>query len=176
MRARKSLARSTARDLLKEMGLTEPPVDPVEIARNLGVRVVNVAPPDEDVSGFLIREDPDTGEPIIGVNKHHSALRRRFTVAHELGHFLLDHEGNWHVDDMMISFRDSKSSTGEHDQEVEANQFAAALLMPRTWLKSDFPEERFDLGDDRKLKQLAARYRVSTQAMTFRLVNLDLLS
>jgi Zn-dependent peptidase ImmA (M78 family) len=48
--------------------------------------------------------------------------------------------------------------------------------MPRTWLKSDFPEERFDLGDDRKLKQLAARYRVSTQAMTFRLVNLDLLS
>lgn len=176
MRPRYELARSTARDLLEKMEVREPPVDPIEIARLLGIRVVNVDPPEEGVSGFLIREDPDTGEPVIGVNRFHSALRRRFTVAHELGHFLLDHVGDWHVDDMMISYRDDLSSAGEHAPEIEANQFAASLLMPGDWLKKSFRDGPFDLGDDEKLSELASRYRVSTQAMTFRLVNLRLLS
>ena len=176
MTARSSLARNRARKLINEMGLTEPPVDPVEIARELGVRVVNVEPPDEGVSGFFIREDPESGDAIIGVNRHHSRVRRRFTVAHELGHYLLGHVGDWHVDEMVISFRDEQASSGEHEPEIEANQFAAALLMPKKWLKSDFSQNPFDLGDDKKLRALASRYRVSTQSMTFRLVNLELLS
>ena len=176
MKPRYALAHSTARDLLKKMKIDEPPVDPIALARRLGVRVVNVNPPEETVSGFLIREDPDSGEAIIGVNKHHSVVRRRFTVAHELGHFLLGHKDDWHVDDTMISFRDEKSTTAEHEAEIEANQFAASLLMPETWLKQDFGEAPFDLADDDLLNDFAARYRVSSQAMTFRLVNLELLS
>lgn len=176
MRPRYDLARSTARDLLEKTAIERPPVDPVEIARSSGIRVVNVDPPEESVSGFLIREDPESGAPIIGVNRHHSAVRRRFTVAHELGHLLLDHAGDWHLDDVMISYRDEISSAGEHAPEIEANQFAAELLMPEDWLRSDFLGNQFDLGDDEKLRSLASRYRVSTQAMTFRLVNLRLLS
>lgn len=176
MRPRYELARSTARDLLEKAQVKKPPVDPVKIARSLGIRVVKVDPPEGGVSGFLIREDPETRAPIIGVNRYHNAVRRRFTVAHECGHFLLDHPGDWHVDDVMISYRDEISSAGEHTPEIEANQFAAELLMPEDWLRTDFLKKPFDLGDDEKLRELASRYRVSTQAITFRLVNLRLLS
>ena len=172
---RYSLAQETARKLLAHKGPKQPPIDPVELAHQLGVRVVTVNPPD-DVSGFFIREDPDSGQPTIGVNKHHSPVRRRFTVAHELGHHLLRHEGDWHIDDMIISFRDSASSSGEHAKEIEANLFAATLLMPQSWVRRDFLRSPFDLGDDQSLQRLSKRYGVSTQSMTYRLVNLKLVT
>ena len=176
MPPRYNLARTKARDLLREFGVSEPPVDPVSIAKRLGVQVLAVQPPDEDMSGFLVREDPDSGETIIGVNRHHSPVRRRFTVAHELGHFLLGHKGDWHVDNVTLSFRDENSSTGEHEHEIEANQFAAALLMPKDWIEQDVFRGEVDISDDSQLRQLAKRYRVSAQAMTFRVANLNLLS
>lgn len=175
MKPRYTLARKTARDLLSRMGVTGPPVDPVRIAKALGISVVNVDPPEESVSGFLIREDPESRRPIIGINRHHHPLRRRFTVAHELGHYLLDHEGDWHVDNLQMSRRDERASAGEHAPEIEANQFAAALLMPRLWLAKDLEGQPLDLRHEDELIELAQRYRVSTQAMTYRLVNLDLL-
>ncbi len=63
---------------------------------------------------------------------------------------------------------------GEQPSEIEANAFAAELLMPVSFLKRDLEEgdDAVDLSDDDALKSLAAKYRVSVTAMTFRLANL----
>ena len=74
-----------------------------------------------------------------------------------------------------MRFRDSKSSEGTDRYEVEANRFAAELLMPETFLLKDFSERDESKDVDEIVEWLAARYRVSKQAMTIRLTNLRLL-
>jgi Zn-dependent peptidase ImmA (M78 family) len=56
--------------------------------------------------------------------------------------------------------------------EVEANQFAAELLMPLKFLLRDLPEIRIDFESDEKIASLAKRYGVSAQAMAYRIANL----
>ena len=74
------------------------------------------------------------GTPIIGVNALHHPNRQRFTVAHECGHLIL-HKAQItkevHVDkDFPMLMRDSVSAAGVNEMEIEANVFAAELLMP----------------------------------------------
>jgi len=57
---------------------------------------------------------------------------------------------------------------------MEANAFAAALLMPEDWLRADLADRKIDLSDDVAVRNLATRYEVSQQALTFRLMNLNL--
>jgi Zn-dependent peptidase ImmA (M78 family) len=66
-----------------------------------------------------------------------------------------------------------ESSRGEDDEEREANLFAAELLMPAALLKEELRGKNFDLlGNDDFLERLAKKYKVSVQALTFRLANL----
>ena len=82
---------------------------------------------DGNESGFTLREGSRT---IIGVNTRTSRKRQRFTIAHEIGHVVL-HESPLIVDhSVRIDWRDGVSSLGTQKQEIEANAFAAALLMP----------------------------------------------
>jgi Zn-dependent peptidase ImmA (M78 family) len=74
-----------------------------------------------------------------------------------------------------LQFRNAESSTGTQVEEREANQFAAALLMPEEWVCREFEKQPFDLGDDEALSAMCKRFGVSSQAMSFRLVNLGLL-
>jgi Zn-dependent peptidase ImmA (M78 family) len=71
-----------------------------------------------------------------------------------------------------VSFRDDRSGTAEHSEEIEANQFAAELLMPAQWIEAKARTRRFDLNDDEAIRALASEFGVSQQAMTFRLANL----
>ena len=131
---------------------------------------------DDNLSGFLLRAKRD-GRTVIGANKSHPKNRQRFTIAHELGHFLL-HEGELvHLDEEMgsftVDFRNAFSSKGEDINEKEANYFAAELLMPEKFLRQELRGKRLDLFDDgEELQKLARKYKVSTQALTFRLTNL----
>lgn len=131
---------------------------------------------DQDLSGFLVRSKKDD-RAIIGANKSHHPHRQRFTIAHELGHFLL-HEGNTiHLDEgraaYTINMRNSDSSTGEDNEEREANLFAAELLMPAKFLAQDLVGKNLDLlGDGDFFVKLAKKYEVSVQALTFRLAYL----
>lgn len=162
-----------AAELLKELGENRPPVNVWRVARRTGVRIER-ADLGEDSSGVLVRRGRAA---VIGVNYSHHPNRQRFTVAHELGHFVL-HDGAKYVDRSMttLQFRNAQSSTGTEIEEREANQFAAALLMPAEWVRREFKKHPFDLGDDEALTGLCKRFRVSSQAMSFRLVNLGLLS
>ena len=63
------------------------------------------------------------------------------------------------------------------EAEIEANLFAAEVLRPKRWLAADLEdEESLDLADESIIENLARRYEVSVQAMTFRLANLGYIS
>ncbi len=160
-----------ATDLLRKLDLFTVPVDVQAVAERLGASVV-VDDLDDDVSGFLLREKDVT---TIAVNKQHHPNRQRFTIAHECGHLYLHAgkgDGLW-VDKAYapIFFRDASSSSGDQLAEIQANQFAAGLLMPEELLRANVTGQLNDLD----ISRLAMRFRVSEQAMTLRLVSLDLL-
>ena len=156
--------------LLAEAGVDTAPVPVEQVAEHLGINIEFVDF-GEDCSAVLVRNRNST---TIGVNKNH--YRRRFSVAHEIAHFVL-HKGNTYVDkEYRVNFRDLESGSGTKMEEMEANAFAAALLMPATWVKDAFKQQPFDLiEDDNSLKMLAKKFRVSTQAMTYRLINLRII-
>lgn len=158
--------------LLRQTRIRKPPVRIQHITRNLGIKI-RYEPFESDISGVLYRDKNTT---IIGVNSLHHPNRQRFTIAHELGHFLL-HEIDVHVDrGYRVVLRDSASSKATDTKEIEANHFAAELLMPERMLSRDVQEYLKDLEDEAGLQELASLYGVSTQALAFRLAKLGLLS
>jgi Zn-dependent peptidase ImmA (M78 family) len=150
-------------------GLKTPPVDVFAIARGLGAEVRPLSL-EADVSGILYR---DGGRKVIVVNAAHSQERQRFTVGHEIGHLMLHRGDPVHVDEgFRINLRDPRAATAEDVEEIEANAFAANLLMPADWLKADLGGETLDVQDEAEVSRLAMRYGVSPQAMIFRLTSL----
>lgn len=151
--------------LSAEAGISAPvPVERLVRERGIAIRR---GPLDDDVSGLLVRQGPSA---TIGVNDTQSVLRQRFTIAHEFGHFLL-HEGMVeHVDrGYRVNFRNQESSMARDVEEIEANFFAASLLMPTRLLDEAGAVDAVD--DDEKVKDLARRFQVSRHAMSLRLAN-----
>ena len=69
----------------------------------------------------------------ILVNMSHGPRRARFSIAHELGHFLLERHVLSQDDGFRCTsqdMREARDDTRHHKQEAEANHFAAALLAP----------------------------------------------
>lgn len=159
--------------LLQETGQDrEPPVDVGRIAEHLGAQVVEERL-DRDLSGLLYR---DGDQVVIGVNNSHAERRRRFTVAHEIGHMVL-HKGRPLVlDHVRVNFRNATSSTATDLEEIQANAFAAELLMPGAQVMA-YARAALEAGrasDAALVRDLADGFDVSEQAMEYRLVNLGL--
>lgn len=168
------MSQKTERDaaqLLAKFGITDPPVPVDDLARQMGVTVLEEKL-GQGVSGILYRKDD--GPSVIAVNAAHAAVRRRFSIAHEIGHLSL-HAGRSIIVDHLVrgrvNMRDERSSLATSREEIEANSFAAALLMPADWIGADIEGS---LGERavRAVGALAQRYNVSTQAMELRLINL----
>jgi len=161
-----------AKELLRQCDITSAPVPVDLIAKYLGVEV-RFAPLDDELSGMVFIKD---GRPIIGVNALHHPNRQRFTIAHELGHFVLHRElitNSVHVDKQFrVLMRDGSAGTGTQKIEVEANQFAAALLMPDALVRKAISQHTFDIDDDTPLTELAKQFKVSRQTMEYRVRNL----
>ena len=89
------------------------------------------SPFDDELSGMVYIKE---GTPIIGVNSLHHPNRQRFTIAHELGHLELHRPmitSSVHVDkNFPALMRDPRTATGTERIEIDANRFAAELLMP----------------------------------------------
>ena len=114
------------------------------------------------------------GVPIIGINIRHAPNRRRFTLAHELAHVQLHRqelEDGVHVDRGSLR-RDARAAAGVDPIEIEANAFAAGLLMPTAFLASELEGRSVDLEDDEAVAALANRFKVSGAAMRYRLISL----
>jgi len=155
-----------ARRLLTRCRVEKPPVDVENMARGLGIDIQFQDFPDE-VSGALFR-GPD--RVVIAANANHHRNRRRFTVAHELGHHLLHPDSPAYYDrehQIGMYLRAKVSGTQWDSKEVEANRFAAELLMPRRLLLEAIKREG-DVDAD----SLARLFEVSQQAMTYRLAEI----
>lgn len=157
--------------MLSERGIDKPPVDVRKLARHLDLSVQIDSLP-RDISGFLYRKG---AHKVIGVNVRHPLERQRFTIAHEIGHFVLGHaHDEVHVDhNFGFIFRDERSSRGSSKEEIEANAFAAALLMPARFLMNDLSSKAFDVVKSNDIPRLAKRYGVSVQALSIRLGSLS---
>jgi Zn-dependent peptidase ImmA (M78 family) len=149
------------------------PVDIHSIAQehNIAVRTENL---EDSVSGILVIKD---GSAVIGVNESHHPNRQRFTIAHEIGHFLLHNDkSNIFIDASPTFYRDNKSSLGIESQEIEANMFAASLLMPENELRGLINNQHIDPYDDTAIRRLADQFKVSSQAITIRLIRLGIIA
>jgi Zn-dependent peptidase ImmA (M78 family) len=168
-RPRYSLAERKATDLLSRAAVTQPPI-PVEDlirAQNIELRFPDLG---SDVSGVLVRKAEGM---VIGVNRRHAKTRQRFTAAHELGHALLHRGTEVHHDAVFrVNLRSDLSSQGVDAEEVEANHFAASLLMPRSFLEDDPDAFLCEAEDAASVALLAGRYGVSAHAMALRLTAL----
>jgi Zn-dependent peptidase ImmA (M78 family) len=128
---------------------------------------------DDELSGMIYVRD---GVPIIGVNAIHHPNRQRFTIAHECGHLVM-HSAQLsnvvHVDKQFPRLmRDSRSATGTDLMEIQANKFAAALLMPARIFEAEAAGLSIDLDDDAPLEELARKFKVSRQAVELRINSL----
>lgn len=174
MPPRYAMARRRARQLLAEGGVVSPPV-PLERLAEVCSAAIRYEPFEGELSGMVHRR-PD-GKAVIGVNSMHSANRQRFTIAHELGHLLLHGEDEVHIDEKRpIGRRDELSSQAVDPREIEANQFAAELLMPESLVRGSVAALDPKTSVEEAIDKLARTFDVSPQAMTHRLTNLKILS
>jgi Zn-dependent peptidase ImmA (M78 family) len=133
------------------------PVDLSKIATLVGLSIEYFPFPNE-ISGLLKKE-----LGVIGINETQHPRRQRFTLAHEIGHYVLGHniiDNNDLIDD---AHTDTSSFT-----EREANYFASVLLMPEKKVR-EMTKKKIDLG------MLADTFGVSEQAMTIRILELGLI-
>jgi Zn-dependent peptidase ImmA (M78 family) len=166
-----------ARELLTKGRVSEPPVPVERLAREAGA-LISYQPFDaQDISGLLYRAAG--ADPVIGVNSNNTKERQRFTIAHELGHLLL-HDGNGLILERLVrlNFRDATNSTASDEEEIQANRFAAELLMPRQFITRavDLLLQGRPVSDLELVRRLARRFEVSQSAMEFRLTGLGILT
>ena len=120
---------------------------------------VRLEPMDANQSGSFKHENDKW---IIGVNEKHHPNRQKFTMAHELGHYILHREKNINIVDTTF-FRNNETDS----IEFMANEFAAKLLMPENVVR--------DLVDNQRIKnigELAEKFEISASAMRYRILSL----
>lgn len=156
----KNKTRVLAQGLIQDAGIISVPVslktiiEYLQRSRNLTVSASSDF--SNALSGFLYRStEVDNDFTVIGYNEKHPWCRRRFTIAHEIGHLLMGHACNKQEDD------------GTHN-ETEANLFAGELLMPTKFLKKDTTKTK-------DIPTLARIYLVSSHAMGIKLMDARLL-
>ncbi len=152
------------------------PVDVVGIVTKSGITLSHEPYPDDGISGMLYR--PFGAQPVIGINAFHKLERRRFSIAHALGHFFLHHDRELFMDGQAVhNYRDVPAASGTWKQEQEANEFALALLIPEPEVIERFMpliDGKPRLLDEQIVTRLAAEFEVTESAMMARLVNLAL--
>lgn len=163
------LARDLAWEMLIWEGVHELPVDVIKISKGMGISVVygKEFMPDEEGFCTIVK-----GKPYIVINPELTRQTERFTVAHEFGHILLGHVGQYHS---IFKKNDVMYSNLPHEQE--ANIFATRLLAPACVLLScnaRTPEEIMKLCDisgkeaearAERIKELAKKGRIATLPM-----------
>lgn len=160
------------------------PIDVEHIAALLGIEIVNDYSLGRDVVGkieFVNRR------PVITINPAQNLYppRRRFTIAHEIGHYIL------HTSRTGQAFVDSQTSMNRVQSywditESEANHFAACLLMPEGFILQEGHRvidefrrregENSNMPDGLFVERMATRFAVSIEAMDYRLQRLGILA
>lgn len=157
---------AAAREVLDIAGISEPPVQLEHICATLELPIYWRDDFPDALSAVVLTISDSSYA--IAVNSHHSPKRRRFSIAHELGHAILRHEASYYLEYSLEDAGAGDPPGYRFTDEREANAFAAALLMDERWVRDDF------VRGLRDVPSLARRYDVSEAAMGFRLTNLGL--
>ena len=141
------------------------PIDIEGLIRELGIELDKKAELDDNIAG-QIEKSPENKFK-ISINKNDHYFRKRFTMAHECAHFLL------HKNLLGDGVEDSKkyrkievtnfSNSIKDKHEVEANKFAAGLLMPLDDVRKDWE------SSNGNMVEFASKWQVSPKAMKIRL-------
>lgn len=151
IRARRTYASIQARKILAKLGINEPPVDPLWVAKRLGfkIKVKDL----NDMDGFAVKTQKGY---TIFLSYNPFETRQNFTLAHEIAHIVLGHFNVEDPNDVQLKIMDT-----------EANQFAAELLMSSIFVKQAATRYAVEM--------LADYFGVSKSAMRIRLENLKII-
>jgi Zn-dependent peptidase ImmA (M78 family) len=165
-----------ALDIIAQSKITKPPIPVDQVAQKAGV-VVTELEIGEDISGMLVISE---GGAVIGINSIDVAYRKRFAIAHELGHFFLHKDKNqlFLDKDFLVKWRNPNSNSNytaeEVVQEQEANAFAASLLIPKSYIEIAMATRQFkNLNENDLFTELAKLFAVSIPAIAFRMTNIN---
>ncbi len=169
-RERSTKGARRARQLLGEIGYDEiTHISLTDIATFLGAIVIEK--PMDLADGKIIRGKSQT---IIRINSNiYLQEKKRFALAHEIGHLLLHDNLELHNDNpgSMNWFQYFENQAKRGKQEYEANDFAAELLMPEKIFRKEFQGKIFTPN---LLKELSQRFQTSITSVIFRVLKLDL--
>lgn len=136
------------------------------VAESLGAVVFESVDMPDEKSGY-VKRDKDNGSAVIVLNNNHTKVRKRFTLAHEIGHLVYRENIPALKDKAFIAHRDENSTTGQDPEERFANKFAAELLMPEEEIKT--------LRNlDASFETMRRRFFVSNEALKTRLQSLGI--
>lgn len=155
-----------AKKLLEKYEINKAPVNIVALAKKEGYTVATATFRDKNISGGIqFKTDTQTGK--MYVNADDSPLRQRFSLAHEVGHSCMHSNTPKYAKGVLERIDMFRDSSEHNIEEVEANAFAAALLMPEDIVCDMWRKWR-------STEILAELFEVSISAMSFRLYNLGL--
>lgn len=139
------------------------PFDVEALVSKLGIIILK-EDGEEDFSGCI--EQRSDGQYYLSVNKYHNVRRQRFTMAHELGHYILHRNRLNEIGRETILMREPTALT---QVEREANDFASELLVPKAVLDSQINRGMNQIED------LADFFQVSVPALKYRAIRLGYL-
>lgn len=150
--------------------MADAPVNIQAILADLGIEYEEI--PMDEASGQITRRGDSF---TISINATESALRKRFTAAHELAHYLFHRDlmgdgqkMHRHVDKLFNGNKQQEDGIFKREHEVQANRIAAQIIMPKSLV-----EKKFKSTTD--IAELAKIFRVSNSAMEIRLKTLGLI-
>lgn len=150
---------------LNEIGVNSEldfPMVPTQLAEHWKIPIKEVRFKDPNISGAISRNN---GGVVILVNEWDATVRKRFTIAHELGHYVLhlNQDPNGFPDDRVDYKRTLFDGRSHTPEEEEANRYAAALLMPAPILG------KILVRGENSIQDLLGMFGVSEEAMSIRL-------
>ncbi len=151
------IVRNLSWNILIQENITELPINIVALCKQLRIEVKYYTLPNNNDGECIIAE----GIPYILISKNCSAQRKRFTVAHELGHVLLGHVGKYQL-------VNRKPSPPDNPIEQEANILASRLLAPACVLWGCKVKTADDIVQLCNISKQAAEYRMNRMNELYR--------
>jgi Zn-dependent peptidase ImmA (M78 family) len=144
-----------ARALRQFLKIPKGPIhDLITVIENHGVLVYFVDVEEDGIDGLTVFTDK--GRPVMFINQNYPNDRKKFTIAHELGHLVM------HIPFVLETWR---------NEELEANQFASEFLMPEADCRNDFYRFKF-----MSLGEIKSYWGISKSAIIRRAYDLDVIS
>ena len=152
-------------EILRQVPDLPIPVPIDQLATAVGITAIHKMTTDNFEGGLITQ--PERRDGVILVNGKANRLRQRYTIGHELGHYLISahqpgNSGQFTCSKSDMNIRKADRDNRSQRMEAEANRFSAGMLMPMIMFKADM---RSQGGPDlRQIVDLAAKYDVSKEA------------